>query len=212
MRRSLLVFPFVAALGACAVPVRYAPIGPPAQHLPTSRLPGLSLDEVSDQSGRGELFIHHVGGVVNEFPDDPGVAWEPALRDALTLELQRIGWPAAADGAKVRLKAALVKTRADWNAGIGVKVDGKIRIELVLQDAAGREIWRGGLDGAGSGTAAGGGGPDNGIREAWCAALNDAISRLGPLLAKDRPWEARGGSPEAVSSAAAEKPWWSKGQ
>jgi hypothetical protein len=218
VRKLLAPAALLAALCGCTQEVRYAPIGAPAQPLHSAKLPKLTL-EVASEVGRGDIHTHHNGGVVNEaiditgHPEDAGVEWTVAVRDALALELERLGWPAAASGTSgaARLKATLVQAKADYSAGMGVHVDGKISIELVLTGPDGRELWQGGLNGAGGGTIGAAGNPDNGIRQAWNAALNDAIPKLGPLLAKDHPWELLGkDQPVESSTAAATGPWWKK--
>ncbi|OGR96617.1 MAG: hypothetical protein A2V88_01830 [Elusimicrobia bacterium RBG_16_66_12] len=191
-----LLIPFFA-VGCANVPVRYDPKTPPAARLVEAGLPKLLLEDVGDQSGMGEMH--------GPIPAAVSVAWTQVLQDALTTELTRLGWPMtqSKNFAQARLKATLVKTEAEWNAGFGVRVTGKMRISLLLKDPSGREVWEGELRGTGLGTAGGGGVPDNGIRESWNAALAEALSRLGTLLESERPWLQIGKVPAAVPVALA---------
>ena len=212
MKRLLPLVPLVAALCACAPEVRYAPTAAATERLPTARLPKLLLEEVADETGRGEFY-----GPGGKFSDvETGVVWADAVRDALVLELRRLGWPTTADrtSAGARLKATVASARADWRTrGPDTRVDGKVRVALVLKEADGREAWKGELEAAKTGPTAWrlqwpDQAPEYGIREAWNLALNAAIARLGPLLAEERPWESLGkgrGAP-AVSQAAPEAP------
>ena len=217
MRKLLAPAALLAALCACTVPVRYAPVGATAQPLHIAKLPPLTLDGVVDEAGRGKIFNHHMGGSVfasidpDGTPMDTGVKWSDAVRDALELELGRLGWPLAPNGTPgaARLKATVVAARADYPAGMGVHADGKLLIEIVLTEADGREVWQGQLEGLGGGTIGAAGNPSNGIRQAWNAALDDAISRLGPLLAKDHPWEFLGKDrPVEAAAPAPDAAWW----
>jgi hypothetical protein len=220
MKRLLALAFLVAALSVCAgQPVRYAPTGAAAQPLHVAALPPLTLDDVVDEAGRGQIFSHHAGGAVNAAigadgrPVDTDVAWAGAVRDALALELARLGWPASPNGTPgaARLKATVVAARADYHAGMGVHADGKLLIEVVLTEADGREVWQGPLEGSGGGTIGAAGAPENGIRQAWNAALGDSISRLGPLLSKDRPWEFLGkGRAAETPNAPPADAWWKK--
>jgi hypothetical protein len=195
----------VAALSACAIqPVRYAPASAPAAQLPTAKLPKLLLGEVADQTNGGEFITNHVAGIPAEW--NPDVEWADAVRDAMVLELQRLGWPTTESRASAgaRLMVAVRQARAEWNRpGVSLPVKGKVSIDVVLQRPDGEEVWEGSLEGAGHGTIGSGGAPQNGIREAWTMALNAAMARLGPLLAEERPWEKLGKTraPAAVASA-----------
>jgi hypothetical protein len=220
--RRLLAPAALSALCGCAAQVRYAPAGAPAQVLHAAKLPLLSLDDVAAPAAPGEIYSHHVGGKINAAigasgnPVDPEVNWPEVLHDALALELKRLGWPAepAHTPRAARLKATLVKARADYHAGIGVRAEGVLLIELVLMDGDGREVWQGQLEGAGGGSIGAAGAPENGIRESWSAALDAAMRKLGPLLATDRPWEFLSKEMPAkdvkVPPAADAGTWWSK--
>jgi hypothetical protein len=191
--RAAFVLAGAAALQGCAAQtVRYEPTESPSVRLQTRDLPRLLLEDVADQVGRGELR----GPAV----PDTQVVWADVAREALTTELSRLGWPLAQSRsfAGARLKATVTKAEAIWSGGFGVRVDGKVRIGLVLKEPQGREIWEGELIGAGVGTAGGGGVPANGIREAWRNALAEAMSRLGPLLDAERPWTLLGKEPGAA--------------
>ncbi|MBI3289601.1 MAG: caspase family protein, partial [Elusimicrobia bacterium] len=100
------------------------------------------------------------------------------------------------------MKATVTRAGAKWNAGFGVRVDGDVRVLLTLKESTGREVWEGELTGTGVGTAGGGGVPSNGIRQAWAAALNEAMSRLGPLLDSERPWRLLGKAPVQAAELA----------
>ncbi|HXT00794.1 MAG TPA: caspase family protein, partial [Elusimicrobiota bacterium] len=73
----------------------------------------------------------------------------------------------------------------------------KVTIGVDLKDADGREVWSAELQGSGHGK----GVLDTG--GAWNAALNDAIPRLGPMLAEERPWERLPHNRPLVASVAA---------
>lgn len=201
MRRFLLAPAAAAVLGAAgcastAAVMTYEPTAAPAVRLPGG-LPRLLVEEPSDNVGRGLLQ-----GPVQV---DARVNWGELVREALPKELARVGWPLAQTRALsgARLKASVVRVVAKWNAGFGVRVDGDVKFLLTLKEADGREVWEGELIGKGAGTAGGGGVPGNGIRQAWAAALADAMSRLGPLLDAEQPWRLLGKPAGALAASPA---------
>lgn len=218
MKSALPVAVALAALSACTVPVRYAPERA-SEPLHAAKLPPLVLDEVVDEAGRGNIHCHHSGNIDESplnaagQPVDAEIPWSSTVREALALELTRLGWPVAAAGTPgaARLKATVVAARADYRPGFGVQADGKLLIEIILAEADGREVWQEQLEGAGVGTIGAAGSPENGLRQAWNAALNDAIPRLGPILSKERPWELLGKDrPVVTASAPSPDAWWKK--
>lgn len=174
----------------------YMPNQAPTVRLSPEGLPKLLIGKVSDESGGGEFrgpIAYHLN-----------VRWSELVSDALSLELGRIGWPVtrSKDMAGATLKASVNKVYATWNAGFMVKVTGQMRIGLILRDANGQDVWEGELVGDGIGKAGGGGIPGNGIKQAVSAAFYDAMSKLGPVLEQERPWEQIGKArPQAVAGA-----------
>ncbi|MFI5363706.1 MAG: caspase domain-containing protein [Elusimicrobiota bacterium] len=207
MRRFFPPAALIAALCACAqTPVRYAPAAAPSARLPTAKLPKLLLGEVADQTRGGEFVTNGVGGIPSEW--NPDVEWAEIVRDAFVLELQRLGWPTTESrtSAGARMMVSVRQARAEWNRpGVSLPVKGKLVIDVVLQKSPdGEEVWSGPLEGAGRGTIGSGGSPQNGIREAWNAALASAMAKLAPLLADERPWEKLAGERAAPLAAAPE--------
>jgi len=184
MRATFLLTVLAAAGCAVARPVaqRAAPMpGAASVSLPAG-LPRLLVEEPTESVGRGTLH-----GPVQP---DPGMAWTKLVRDSLPQELSRLGWPLAQSRALsgARMKASVVGASAKWSGGFGVRVDGEVKLLIVLKDPDGREVWETALTGSGVGRAGAGGVPVNGIRSAWNAALADAMARLGPLLDAKKPW------------------------
>ncbi len=202
MKLTLILAAASLGLSGCAITattVRYEPKAAATARLPTGELPRLLVEEISDQAGPGEL-----NGPSSAFSANTGVSWGEVVRDALPKELSRLGWPLAQSRglAGARLKATVMKASARWNPGFGVRVNGELRILLTLKEPSGREVWEAELVGTGAGTAGGGGAAANGIRQAWAAALGDAMSRLGPLLESERPWGLLGKAPAAAAALA----------
>lgn len=181
------------ATGCSAPPIRYQSVSPPTVRLPTAELPKLLLEDVDDHAGQGDLR--------GPSPPNVRVEWATLVRDALVEELGRLGWPLTESRktAGARLRVSVENAQASWGAGFAVRVDGKIRIGLALTDARGVRVWESKLIGAGVGKAGGGGIAGNGVRQAWNAALNNALPKLGPLLDSDRPWELIGKTPASVA-------------
>jgi hypothetical protein len=197
VRKGALLLSIVAALCGCAdTPVRYAPTRLPAD-LSSARLPKLLLEDVVDQTGGGEIVDAGVPWTGNR----TAVDWTEAVHDALVLELQRLSWPTteSRSSAGARLHAAMVHARVDTDFAGHKHGKAKIVIDVVLKNPDGRQVWEAELNGAGQG-----GVLDQGA--AWNMALNDAMTRLGPMLAEERPWErldSRAGEPNAGVAHAA---------
>lgn len=174
----------------------YMPTSAPGARLPGG-IPRVMLGKVSDESGGGE-FRGPTGYNLN-------VRWSEVVTDALNTELGRVGWPVtrSKDLAGATLKATVTKVYAQWGAGFMVRVNGEIRIGLILRDANGVDVWEGELVGRGIGTAGGGGVPGNGIKQALSGAFTDAIGKLGEVLEADRAWEQLGKARPAAAIAQA---------
>ena len=198
-RLALASFAFLAACGGPRTTVRYEPLSAPSTRLPGG-LPSLYVHDVKDRTNGGRL-----NGTMGIFPQDPGTRWSEVLREALLVELDRIGWPVVQNPglAGAALRAAAARTEATWGSGFNVRVDGKLVVELGLEDMSGKPLWEGSVQGSGSGVAGGGGVPENGIRMAWRSALEDAMGRLGPLLAAEKPWTRQSVKATAPAVAAA---------
>lgn len=175
----------------------YKPVKPPSARLPTESLPRLLVGRITDESNGGEYY-----GTMDHRLELP---WADAVRDALTVELARVGWPTtrASDLAGATLKAVVTKFTASWGMGFMVKVNSEVRIALILLDPAGNKVWDGEIVGQGVGVAGGGGMPANGIRQAVTAAFNDAIPRLGAELERERPWDRLPGAKTAAAPSVA---------
>ena len=199
MKRFVPVVLLVSALCACAdTPVRYAPTRLPAQ-LPSAQLPKLLLEDVVDQTGGGEFFDRGKPWT----GDRTAIDWVETVHSAIVLELQRLRWPTTESrvSAGARLRVILAHAREDSNFARHDPAKAKIAIEVVLKNPDGREVWKAELEGTGRGGVLDVGG-------AWNMALNDALTRLGPMLAEERPWEKLGksGAPAAVAAAPATAP------
>jgi len=197
MKKLALLLAFAAGLCACAdTPVRYAPTRLPAD-LHSAQLPKLLLEDVVDQTGGGEIFNAGAPWTGNRTPVD----WAEAVHDAIVLELQRLRWTTteSRSSAGARLHAEIVHARVDTDFASHKRGKAKIAISVVLKNPDGRPVWGAELKGAGEGGVLQG--------AAWNMALNDAMTRLGPLLAEERPWErldSRSGEPVARAAPAVE--------
>ena len=199
MRKSLVLAVFAAALCACAeAPVRYAPTRLPAQ-LPTARLPKLLLEDVVDQAKGGEFFNRGIQWP-NSGQGSDVLQWGGLVSDAISLELQRLGWPTteSRSSAGARLQVTVERARDDMDNSVGFSMQHstKLVIGVVLKNADGRAVWNAELKGSGKGAGVS-------ARESWNQALNDAIARLGPMLANEHPWELLDGKAPASGSAEA---------
>lgn len=201
--------PAVLALLSCAcapVPVRYEPKTLAAQ-LPAARLPSLYLEDVVDATGGGEYDLNHGQQVPQEWKQD--LDWAAIAGEAVKLELKRLGWPVTESrvSAGARLAVTVERAWVQWSAGgVHLPVKAKVQIAVALKTADGRTVWDAQLKGNGAGIIGSGGAPDNGLREAWNAALNAAMPKLGPMLADERPWEKLDGSAPAPVAQRAQAP------
>src|SRR5688572_7675439 len=74
-----------AAAGGKRSGIAYSPSAPPSARLPSDKLPRVILANVSDETGGGD----YRGPIVYNMP----VRWSEVVKDALTTELGRVGWP-----------------------------------------------------------------------------------------------------------------------
>ena len=202
----------VAGLCACAdAPVRYAPTRLPVQ-LPTTRLPKLLVEDVVDRTGGGE-FINGEIRFPNSAMGTDVIRWGGLVSDAFIVELQRLGWPTteSRSAAGARLQVTVEKARDDLDAtGWTMQHNAKLVIGVVLKNPDGRAVWSAELKGSGKGAGMS-------ARKTWNEALNDAIPRLGTLLADEHPWELLNGKEPASANAAPSSvsgdgsaSWWSE--
>lgn len=196
--RRLALLSTLLALCACAdAPVRYAPTRLPAS-LPSARLPKLLVEDVVDQTGGGEFYNRGIRWSTAA-QGTSAIQWAQPVGEAVALELQRLGWPTTESRgtAGARLRVTVLKARDDMDNSVGLSMQHatKVVIGVALTNPEGKEIWSAELKGTGrgSGTSA---------RAAWNMALNDAIPRLGPMLADERPWERLGRKTIVAESAA----------
>jgi len=159
MRDRLLPILLAAALCGCMAPTLRMVYQPTAAPIPlrTARLPRLFLDEVKEKSAWEYQFAPQAG---------------QAVKEALALELDRLGVPRATDrsSADAVLRAELSHVSCSYDEFIV-----SIKLEFIKPDGA--VAWSGSLLGM------------NKVKEAldeWNAplseALSDAVRQLGPAL------------------------------
>lgn len=181
----------LAACGTVPIDMRYRPASG-ARAITGEPRPRLRL-EVLDETGGP--YSGSIAGDINVQMRLQGPLrakilrpYEVSLREALELELGRLGFAPAAAGAAAEgtLTAVLRKLvcQADSIGSTNVPMSAVIQIDLSLADGAGTIFWEDEIKGKGRGIESApaylrvGAGPNDSVN----GALADAMSRLGPLL------------------------------
>ncbi len=160
-----------------------------AAALPVARLPKLLLEEVGNEAGGGDVDIND-GQTVR--PVIQRVEWSDVVRDALAVELGRMGWPMTESrvSAGARMRATVKLARAEMHLpGFSVPVKETVVIDLVLKRKTAPRCGRAELEGVGHDLRCPVARREYGSNKAANEALDAAIARLGPLLADERPWD-----------------------
>ncbi len=181
MRSATLLWPAAllgtaGCFGGGAVDLRYRPSGT-AVSLSHEGTPAFYIVRVDERAG----------GIVLAAGERPKLLLkrpvQESLREALTVELGRLGLPAAKelDKADARLSAAIGGEITDqsrsYSAAVGLV---RLTISLSIEDRRGAPLWEGELKGVGDIAKTGS------VAAAANAALADAMAGLGPLLTQDR--------------------------